>query len=100
MTMSQPMEKFRMILDTNSSFRRLVAVIGIALGIATAIAAVSTSISHALELPNFVGEPKELSASLRAGGYVILLRHGATFSDQADTDPFNLADISNQRNLN
>ena len=43
---------------------------------------------------------KELAQALRAGGYVILVRHGATFSDQADTDPFNLADITKQRNLN
>ena len=89
-----------MILDTNNSFRRLLAAIGIALGIATATVAASTSISHALELSNFVGDTRELAASLRAGGYVILLRHGATFSDQADTDPFNLADSPKQRNLN
>ena len=28
------------------------------------------------------------------------MRHGATFSNQADTDPFNLADVTKQRNLN
>lgn len=43
---------------------------------------------------------KELAQALRAGGYVILVRHGATFSDQADTQPFDLADITKQRNLN
>jgi phosphohistidine phosphatase SixA len=43
---------------------------------------------------------KELAQALRAGGYVIVLRHGATFSDQADTDPFNFADVAKQRNLN
>ena len=43
---------------------------------------------------------KELAQALRAGGYVILVRHGATFSDQADTNPFNLADTTKQRNLN
>jgi broad specificity phosphatase PhoE len=37
---------------------------------------------------------------LRVGGYVILVRHGATFSNQADIDPFNLADVTKQRNLN
>jgi broad specificity phosphatase PhoE len=31
---------------------------------------------------------------------VILIRHGATFADQADTDPFNLDNITAQRNLN
>src|SRR5262245_45490713 len=43
---------------------------------------------------------KELAQALRAGGYVIVLRHGATFSNQADTDPFNLVDVAKQRNLN
>ncbi len=37
---------------------------------------------------------------LRAGGLVIAVRHGATFPDQADTDPFNLDNIAAQRNLN
>jgi phosphohistidine phosphatase SixA len=45
-------------------------------------------------------DPKQLAQSLRSGGYVILFRHGATFSDQADTDPFNFNDIAKQRNLN
>lgn len=43
---------------------------------------------------------KDLAPALRTGGYVILVRHGATFGDQADTDPFNLSDITKQRNLN
>src|SRR6201981_3196872 len=34
-------------------------------------------------------DQKQLVESLRSGGYVIVVRHGATFSDQADTDPFN-----------
>jgi broad specificity phosphatase PhoE len=38
--------------------------------------------------------------ALRAGGLVIALRHGATFADQADTDPFNLDNLAAQRNLN
>jgi broad specificity phosphatase PhoE len=41
-----------------------------------------------------------LARALRAGGHVILIRHGATFNDQADTDPFNLANIGAQRQLN
>ena len=45
-------------------------------------------------------DSKELAKALRAGGHVILVRHGATFTDQADTDPFNLADVAKQRNLN
>lgn len=43
---------------------------------------------------------KELASALRTGGYVILVRHGATFSNQADADRFNLSDITKQRNLN
>ena len=41
-----------------------------------------------------------LATALRAGGLVILVRHGATFADQADTDPYNFDNISTQRNLN
>src|SRR5215471_7343863 len=47
-----------------------------------------------------VRDPQQLVQSLRAGGYNIVVRHGATFSKQADTDPFNLDDIAKQRNLN
>ena len=47
-----------------------------------------------------IRDPKQLVQSLRSGGYVIVVRHGATFSDQADTDPFNFNDIAKQRNLN
>jgi broad specificity phosphatase PhoE len=37
---------------------------------------------------------------LGAGGYVIVFRHGATYADQADTDPLNLDDGAKQRQLN
>ena len=37
---------------------------------------------------------------LRAGGYVIVVRHGATYGDQADTDPLNLDNVDKQRQLN
>jgi phosphohistidine phosphatase SixA len=36
---------------------------------------------------------------LRAGGHVIVFRHGATYPDQADTDPFNWNDLDKQRQL-
>jgi phosphohistidine phosphatase SixA len=39
-------------------------------------------------------------SALRAGGYVIVIRHGATNPDQADTDPFNLQNVDKQRQLN
>lgn len=43
---------------------------------------------------------QEIARALRAGGLVIVLRHGATFPDQADTDPLNFDNIKAQRNLN
>jgi broad specificity phosphatase PhoE len=42
----------------------------------------------------------EITQALRAGGLVIVVRHGATFPDQADTDPLNFDNIAAQRNLN
>ena len=42
----------------------------------------------------------EWIGALRAGGHVIVLRHGATHPDQADTDPLNLSNIAKQRQLN
>ena len=50
--------------------------------------------------PSLIGATKQLAEALRTGGHVILVRHGATFSNQADTDPFNLANVAKQRNLN
>ena len=44
--------------------------------------------------------PRDLLQLLRAGGYVIVVRHGATNPDQADTDPLNPGDVSKQRQLN
>jgi broad specificity phosphatase PhoE len=41
-----------------------------------------------------------LVTMLRAGGFVLLVRHGATFADQADTDPLNFDNLGAQRNLN
>jgi phosphohistidine phosphatase SixA len=37
---------------------------------------------------------------LRGGGYVIVLRHGATHADQADTDPLHPENVAAQRQLN
>jgi phosphohistidine phosphatase SixA len=39
-------------------------------------------------------------AELQRGGLVIVFRHGATFRDQADTDPLNLDNVAKQRQLN
>ena len=42
----------------------------------------------------------ELAQALRAGGHVIIMRHGATHADQADTDPLNYDNVAKQRQLN
>ena len=51
-------------------------------------------------VPSAYAEGKDIAQALRAGDLVIVVRHGATFPDQADTDPFNLDNIAAQRNLN
>jgi phosphohistidine phosphatase SixA len=51
--------------------------------------------------PGFAfAENKDIAQVLRTGGFVIVVRHGATFADQADTDPLNFGNIAAQRNLN
>ena len=42
----------------------------------------------------------EIAQALRGGGLVVVVRHGATFPDQADTDPLNFENVAAQRNLN
>lgn len=42
----------------------------------------------------------DVANALRAGGLVIVVRRGATFPDQADTDPLHPHNITAQRNLN
>src|SRR5215475_8158321 len=42
----------------------------------------------------------DVASALRAGNNVIVLRHGATFADQADTNPLDPKDIAHQRQLN
>ena len=42
----------------------------------------------------------EWMAAVRGGGHVIVFRHGATHRDQADTDPLNLKNVAQQRQLN
>jgi len=58
------------------------------------------SLAQSLGQEVTIRDQKQLVESLRSGGYVIVVRHGATFSDQADTDPFNFDNIPKQRNLN
>lgn len=44
-------------------------------------------------------DTKGLAERLKAGGHVIVFRHGATHRDQADTDPLNPDNVSKQRLL-
>ena len=45
-------------------------------------------------------DDRDIAQALHAGGLVLVVRHGATFPDQADTDPLNFDNITAQRNLN
>jgi phosphohistidine phosphatase SixA len=73
----------------------LFIVVGLAL-----LAGVAPASAQSAQGMNATGDMEALAQALRAGGYAIVVRHGATFSNQADTDPFNLADVGKQRNLN
>jgi len=53
-----------------------------------------------LAVPAARADDRDLAQALRAGDLVIAVRHGATFPDQADTDPLNFDNIAAQRNLN
>src|SRR6516225_6591640 len=69
---------------------------------ATALAfSLGLSAMLATAVPGSAAEnDKEIAQALRAGGLVIVVRHGATFPDQADTDPLNFDNVAAQRNLN
>jgi phosphohistidine phosphatase SixA len=54
----------------------------------------------AVGAPAARADDKDIAQALRAGDLVIVVRHGATFPDQADTDPLNFDNIAAQRNLN
>jgi phosphohistidine phosphatase SixA len=71
----------------SKSAAALVAFMGLFTAIGAAAPATQTS-------------DKDIAQALRAGGLVLVVRHGATFTDQADTDPFNFDNIAAQRNLN
>ena len=62
--------------------------------------AVTPAAAETSQTTDSVGDVRRLAQELRSGGYVILVRHGATFSNQADINPFDLANIAKQRNLN
>ena len=67
-------------------------------GLVAAFATLMTALT--ISAPAARADDKDLAQALRAGGLVLVVRHGATFPDQADTDPLNFDNIAAQRNLN
>jgi phosphohistidine phosphatase SixA len=72
--------------------RRIVAALAASFGLLAGLSFAVPSVT--------AGDNTNLVRELRAGGFVIVVRHGATFPDLADTDPFNFDNIAAQRNLN
>jgi Histidine phosphatase superfamily (branch 1) len=73
--------------------RRTVTALVASLGLCAMLAA-------SMSAPAAAADDREIAQAPRAGGLVIVVRHGATFPDQADTDPLNFDNIAAQRNLN
>jgi hypothetical protein len=69
--------------------RRNCAAVVLAFGLAVVLSAVATA-----------ADDKEIANALRTGGLIIVVRHGSTFRDQADTDPLHPDNIAAQRQLN
>jgi len=65
----------------------------------TASAAIFGLLAILVAVPAYA-QDKAVAGVLRAAGLVIVVRHGATFADQADTDPLNFENVAAQRNLN
>src|SRR3984885_9458602 len=64
------------------------------------VASIGLFTTFAMAAPAARADDRDLAQALRAGGLVLVVRHGATFPDQADTDPLNFDNIAAQRNLN
>jgi broad specificity phosphatase PhoE len=68
--------------------------------IALAFAAGLSALFDGIGFHPAAADDKGLVQALRAGGLVIVLRHGATFADQVDAKPVDFDNIAAQRNLN
>src|SRR3984885_13872782 len=68
--------------------------------IAVLVASVGLFTTFVMAAPAARADDKDIAQALRAGGLVLVVRHGATFPDKADTDPLNFDNIAAQRNLN
>jgi phosphohistidine phosphatase SixA len=69
--------------------RRNFATVVLAFGLVVVLSAVPTA-----------ADDKAIAIALRTGGLIIVVRHGSTFRDQADTDPLHPDNIAAQRQLN
>jgi phosphohistidine phosphatase SixA len=78
----------------------LKTILSIVVGLAALLTGLAPASAQSGQGNNGAGDLEALARALRVGGHVIVVRHGATFSNQADTDPFNLANVNKQRNLN
>jgi len=88
-------KEIRMTLFSRRAASRLAATAGVVLALS------APCVAQSLDRQDGIGrDTQQLVQRLRAGGYVIVVRHGATATNQADTDPFNFNDVTKQRNLN
>ena len=75
-----------------SASRRRIAALALAVGLCALFGGAGSRPASA--------DDEELARALRGGGFVIILRHGATFADQTDVQPVDFDNIAAQRNLN
>jgi phosphohistidine phosphatase SixA len=88
-------KEIRMTLFSRRAAARLAATAGVVLALS------APCVAESLDRHDGMGrDTQQLVQRLRSGGYVIVVRHGATATNQADTDPFNFNDVTKQRNLN
>src|SRR6516225_8252396 len=73
----------------------VIAAMAVLVGVFTSLAVPMPKASAQVGL-----QDADIAKALRAGDLVMVVRHGATFPDQADTDPTNFDNIAAQRNLN
>src|SRR5262249_17292160 len=83
-----------MTLFAGKSVGRLIAVAGVVLALSAPGLAQSQD-----QQKNMIGDSRELVQALRAGGYNILVLHGATASNTAATHPSMFDNVSNERSF-
>ena len=83
-----------MTLFSRRAAARLAATAGVVLALS------APCVAQSLDSQDGMGrDMQQLVRRLRSGGYVIVVRHGATATNQADTT-INFNDVTKQRNLN